>query len=329
MLVIRFFLVSVMVLAMLVYLRGWFQLRASSPNSISALQLGSFMAGVMSVGSAVSPPLAALDHRLLCMHMVQHLLMMTIGPPLILLGNPLLSFRHGLPLSFVRFVLGPFLHWTPTPRLGRFLDTPVFCWIIATAVLIGWHFPRSFDLAMHSESWHAIECASFLAAGVLFWMPVVLRWPSKAQCPRWSIPVYLFLATLPCDALSAFLTFCGRVVYPHYLHQHRPLSFSALQDQEAAGALMWVLVTFVYLIPAVAATIKILSLSGAYRQQESLKDGDDADGVAVPFVATQLNGAGINTATDPSLLILGRDRREALQFEVSELPVGSRCHDMP
>ena len=327
MLVIRFFLVSVMVLAMLVYLRGWFQLRASSPNSISALQLGSFMAGVMSVGSAVSPPLAALDHRRR-MHMVQHLLMMTIGPPRILLGNPLLSFRMTIELRSL--CAGPVSTLDSHSKAGEIFRTLLYSvGSLRRAVLIGWHFPRSFDLAMHSESWHAIECASFLAAGVLFWMPVVLRWPSKAQCPRWSIPVYLFLATLPCDALSAFLTFCGRVVYPHYLHQHRPLSFSALQDQEAAGALMWVLVTFVYLIPAVAATIKILSLSGAYRQQESLKDGDDADGVAVPFVATQLNGAGINTATDPSLLILGRDRREALQFEVSELPVGSRCHDMP
>jgi cytochrome c oxidase assembly factor CtaG len=245
----------------------------------------------MSIGLAVSPPLAALDHRLLCMHMVQHLLLMTIGPPLILLGNPLLSFRHGLPSSFVRIGLNRFLCRAPTHWLGRLLDKPLFCWLIATAVLIGWHFPQAFDLAMHSESWHAIEYASFLAAGVLFWIPVVRPWPSKAQWPQWSIPVYLFLATLPCDALSAFLTFCGRVVYPHYLHQQRLLHFSALQDQEAAGALMWVFVTFVYSIPAVAATINILSPSGAYRQQESPNDGDDADRVTVPsspHISTEL-----------------------------------------
>jgi putative membrane protein len=282
MLVIRFSLVSVMVLAVLVYLRGWFQLRTSSSNSISGLQLGSFTAGVMSVGSAVSLPLAALDHRLLCMHMVQHLLLMTIGAPLILLGNPFLSFRHGLPSSLVRIGLNRFLCWASIQRLGRFLDTPLFCWLIATAVLIGWHFPQSFDLAMHSESWHAIECASFVAAGVFFWIPVVRPWPSKAQWPQWSVPVYLFLATLPCDALSAYLSFCGRVVYPHYLHQQRLLNVSALQDQEAAGALMWVFVTFVYLVPAVAVTIKILSPSSAYGRQESPNDGDDADRVAVP-----------------------------------------------
>jgi cytochrome c oxidase assembly factor CtaG len=216
--------------------------------------------------------------------MVQHLLLMTIGPALILLGNPFLSIARGLPPSFVRSFLHPFLRWAPTQRLGRVLNEPVFCWLIATAVLLGWHLPRAFDLAMQSESWHAIECLSFFAAGLLFWMSVIRPWPMKARRPQWSIPVYLFLATLPCDALSAFLTFCGRVIYPHYLHLHQQrlfnvsaLNFSALQDQEAAGALMWVLVTFAYLIPAVIVTIQILSPSSARRQQETSNDGDNAE----------------------------------------------------
>jgi cytochrome c oxidase assembly factor CtaG len=67
------------------------------------------------------------------------------------------------------------------------------------------------------------------------------------------------LATLPCDALSAFLVFCDRVVYPSYLTAPRLFNISALQDQECAGALMWVCATFVYLIPAVVITIQILS----------------------------------------------------------------------
>jgi cytochrome c oxidase assembly factor CtaG len=289
--VIRLSFVSVLVLVPLLYLRGWFRLRTSSPNSISGWQLGVFMGGVISVGSAVNPPLAALDHRMLSMHMVQHLLLMTIGPPLILLGNPFLAFRCGVPSRFVPFVLYRFLRWAPTQSLSRFLNQPLFCWLVATAVLIGWHLPRAFDLAMQSESWHTTESVSFLAAGFLFWMPVTRPSRRNARWPQWSIPVYLFLATLPCDALSAFLTFCGRVVYPQYLHQQRSLNFSALQDQEAAGALMWVFVTFVYLIPAVVATIQILSPSSADSQQESSNDSDDADTAAVqpcPPVSAEL-----------------------------------------
>ncbi len=86
--------------------------------------------------------------------------------------------------------------------------------------------------------------------------------------PRWGVPLYLFLATLPCDALSAFLTFCGRVVYPHYLSAHRLFDISPLGDQECAGALMWVWVTFAYLIPAAAITIQLLSPQGRLRNAE-------------------------------------------------------------
>jgi cytochrome c oxidase assembly factor CtaG len=71
--------------------------------------------------------------------------------------------------------------------------------------------------------------------------------------------LYLFFATLPCDALSAFLTFCGRVIYPSYLSAPHPFPISALQDQEWAGVLMWVCITFIYMVPALALTIRILS----------------------------------------------------------------------
>jgi len=78
--------------------------------------------------------------------------------------------------------------------------------------------------------------------------------------------LYLFLATLPCDILSAFLVFCNRLVYPFYLASPQLFSKAPLQDQECAGALMWVWVTFAYLIPAVAITVQILSPSNTQSQ---------------------------------------------------------------
>ena len=77
--------------------------------------------------------------------------------------------------------------------------------------------------------------------------------------PRWRIPLYLFLATLPCDALSAFLAFCDRVVYSHYQTANQLFDLSPLSDQACAGALMWVCVTFAYLAPAAGVTIQLLS----------------------------------------------------------------------
>jgi putative membrane protein len=272
---------SILPLVALLYLRGWFQLRVTSSISISKWRLYMFMGGLVSIAAAVLPPLAGLDHRLLCMHMVQHFLLMTIAPPLILLGEPFLSFRRGLPSPFIRFVMDPVLGSKSTQQLAEFMCRPLTCWLIATAVLLGWHFPRAFDLVMQSETWHAIEKLSFLAAGLLFWMPVIRPWPSTAQWPQWSIPAYLFLATLPCDALSAFLTFCGRVVYPHYLHQQLPLNISPLEDQETAGAMMWVFVTFAYVIPAAVATIQLLSPSPTYFQPDPSDGSAGLEEVAV------------------------------------------------
>jgi putative membrane protein len=191
--------------------------------------------------------------------MAQHLILMTVAAPLILLGAPAITLLHGLPQRFAGRVLGPLLRSPLAKGFGRVISHPVFCWIAATATVIGWHGPALFDMAMRSERWHAVEHAWFFAAGILFWWPVVQPWPSLARWPRWSVPLYLFLATLPCDALSAFLAFCGRVVYPHYLSAHRLFDISPLADQECAGALMWVWVTFAYLGPAAFVTVQLLS----------------------------------------------------------------------
>ena len=246
-----------------VYLRGWSRLRSTIPSVISPWQLAAFMNGMFAVWIALGSPLRAFHHELLSIHMVDHVLLMAVAPPLILLGAPFRVFMHGLPQWFVRESLAGFLRWPPVQRLGRALGHPMFCWLAATVALIGWHVPAAFELGMRSDGWHEVEYTCFFGAGLLFWWPVIQPWPNVAQWPRWSIVLYLFFATLPCDALSAFLTFCDRVVYPCYLSGNRHFGISPLQDQEYAGALMWVCVTFVYLVPAVLITTQLLSTPSA------------------------------------------------------------------
>jgi len=257
-----------LVLAACVYARGWFRLRKAVPKTISIWQLSAFMSGLFSLWIALGSPLAALDHYLLSIHMVEHILLMTVAPPLMLLGAPVLAFLHGLPQRFVRRALDLFLRWPPVQGLGRILTHPVLCWLAAMVTLVGWHVPAVFALALKSHSWHEVEYACFFVTGLLFWWPVVQPWPSVARWPRWCIPLYLFLATLPCDALSAFLAFCDRVVYSSYLATPRHFDISSLQDQQCAGALMWACATFVYLIPAVLVTIQILSVDGSHPTQQ-------------------------------------------------------------
>jgi cytochrome c oxidase assembly factor CtaG len=244
-----------------VYWRGWLHLRKALPHTISAAQFAAFMSGLSVLWIAIGSPINALDDELLSFHMVQHLLLMAIAPPLILLGAPAMPLLHGLPQRFVRVLLGPLLRHPAVQRAGGVVTHPMFCLSAASFAVIAWHYPPLFELGLKSDWWHEVEHMCFLTTGILFWWPVVQPWPSVAHWPRWSTPLYLFLATLPCDALSAFLAFCDRVVYVSYSAMPHVLGTSPLEDQEFAGALMWVSVTFIYLAPAVIVTIQLLSPS--------------------------------------------------------------------
>ncbi len=241
------------------YLRGWLHFQSRCVNIIPTWRAECFLLGLFLIWLALGSPLAAFDETLLTVHMVQHLLLMTLAPPLILVGAPVMPLLHGLPQYFVRSVVGPLSRWSLMQRVGRVLCQPVFCWLAGTAALVGWHIPGAFTLGLQSEGWHVVEHACFLGSGFLFWWPVVQPWPSAPAPPKWSILLYLFLATLPCDILSAFLVFCDRVVYTVYLSTPKHFGISALADQQCAGALMWTCVTIVYLLAAAILTILLLS----------------------------------------------------------------------
>src|SRR5438309_5634850 len=129
---------------------------------MSGRRLAAFGGGLFSLWVAVGSPLALMDHFLLTAHMAQHLLLMTVAAPFILLGAPAITLPRGL--SRLR-------------AFGRLVTHPVFCWLVATAVVIGWHVPALFELGMRSARWHAFEQASFFVAGILFWWPVIRPLP--------------------------------------------------------------------------------------------------------------------------------------------------------
>jgi putative membrane protein len=255
-------------LAALVYAKGWHHLHRSFPSLIPTGRLAAFLTGLGSLWIAVGSPLEAFDDVSLSLHMVQHLLLMAVAPPLILLSAPSLPLLRGLP-RMIRAAAGQFLRWPPAQRLGRALTDPAVCWLAATVALIAWHIPAAFELALRSDSWHEIEHACFFATSLMFWWPVIQPFPSVARWPGWSIPLYLFLGTLPGGALGAFLTFCDRVLYPSYGSAPTIFHVSSLEDQVFAGALMWVFGTFVYTVPAVILTVRFLSGSIAANANEN------------------------------------------------------------
>ena len=257
-----FWVSGALIFASLVYLRGRLRLRRHEHehqhDKVEGWRAGSFVFGLFFVWIATASPLAALDHEMLTAHMVQHLLLMTLAPPLILLGMPRRPLAHGFPQRLLQAISRP-LRSGPMQQFASVLTHPAFCWFAAAATLVVWHVPSVFMLGLRSQMWHGIEQASFLATGLLFWSPVVQPSASASKWPESSMLLYLFLATLPCDILSGFLVFCDRVVYPVFLSSPRSFGLSALEDQQCAGALMWTCVTVVYFIAGSVFTARLLS----------------------------------------------------------------------
>jgi len=261
-------LLLILGLASIHYARGCRTLRAVSATNISTWRACSFFLGVFLIWVAVGSPLATYDHELLTVHMVQHLLLMTFAPALVLLGAPTMVLWKGLP-RFARTGLSIQFRKPPLQRVGRVLSHPAFCWIVCSATLLGWHIPSVFALGLQSDLWHVVGQASFLSAGFLFWWPVLQPWPSVSVWPRWTIVLYLFLATLPCDILSGFLAFSERIVYPIYLLAPRHFGMTVLDDQECAAALMWTCITIVYLVPSAILTTRLLGPQNSYAGEMS------------------------------------------------------------
>jgi cytochrome c oxidase assembly factor CtaG len=248
-----------LLVAGVVYLRGWRKLARLRAGRFPVWRLAAFQAGLAAVWVAVASPLDAFSGLLLTAHMAQHLLLMVAAPPLLLLGSPLLPILRGLPRTFVREGLGPFLAWPALQRFARALTHPVVGLSAMAAAMWGWHIPAAYELALAVPGWHEIEHATFLAASILFWWPVVRPWPTRAYWPAWTIPLYLLAGDLQNTALAAMLTFSDRVIYPTYAAAPRLFGLTALEDQALAGVLMWVPGSLAFLVPAAVIAARLLS----------------------------------------------------------------------
>jgi cytochrome c oxidase assembly factor CtaG/ferredoxin len=248
------------------YARGWFQLHRRAPDRFGFSQLAAFLAGLIIIVCALLSPLDAFAGWLLTVHMIQHLLLMMVAPPLILWGTPYLPLLSGLPRNLSINGIGPFLSSRVLRRVAHFISHPVFCWSAFISVNVGWHVPVMYELALRSPAWHRFEHFSFLSTALLFWLPIIQPHPWVARTPRWMILPYLILADFQNTALSAFLIFYERVVYPTYATVPRITDLTPLADQAAAGALMWVASSVFFLVPLGVITIELMSTRRAIRR---------------------------------------------------------------
>jgi putative membrane protein len=248
-----------LVAAGLVYVRGWLALRRSRPETLPVWRLMSFLAGILAIFVAVSSPLDTFSETLLFMHMAQHFVLMSIAPPLIVLGAPVVPMLRGLPRWCIGRILGPIIRMRGLQFAGRYLSMPAHAWLLMNAAYIGWHIPAAYEFALSSETWHNVEHACFLFTGILFWWPVIRPWPSHQRPMQLTAVPYLLGADLVNTGLSAFLCFSGTLIYPSYASVERPLPISPLNDQISAGSFMWVFGSLVFLIPVATIIMQVLS----------------------------------------------------------------------
>ena len=167
------------------------------------------------------------DYYLFSAHMVQHLLLTLVAPPLLVMGTP-------------GWMLRPALAWRGVGPVARFLTKPAHAFVIFNVVLAGWHLPPAYNLAMAQHDVHIVEHLMFMIAAVLMWWPILSPLP---ELPRLAYPaqmLYLFLLSIPMSLVAVCIGYSGRVLYPAYASAPRLWGITPLQDQLIGALIMWV-----------------------------------------------------------------------------------------
>jgi putative membrane protein len=201
-----------------------------------------FYAGLVAAVVATQPPLDGLADRSFSAHMVQHLLLQAVAPPLLVLGAPWLPVWRMLP-SRGRRRLGRWLASSrgavPLHVLARTLGRPPVAWLFFLGAVALSHLPRIFDLALRDPLFHEAEHALFLGLGLLFWSRALDSPPFRARLRPPQAALY-FATAIAAESLLALAILQARspLYRPYAAEGHRPGGLTAIADQQLGGAVM-------------------------------------------------------------------------------------------
>ncbi len=289
----------------IVYLRGWQFARVTRPRELPIWRALCFFTGLLTLWLALASPLDALDPFLLVAHMTQHLLLMSIAPPLLLLGNPLVPLLRGLPRSLVRDELAPWMSSRALRWLQKLLTSPALGWISMDLAVVLWHLPAAYELGLRSNFWHQMEHACFFFTSLAFWWYVVRPWPNRIRSSRWLIIPYVALAHMVLFFVGLVIALSKRVVYPSYAEVPRLFGISALTDQALAGGEMILAGLVVTVVAVVPIMLQLLS-----DQPQSVQ----TTAPAAASVGTPAPAFDLLHAPAAGTLLRSRFGRRALQF---------------
>ena len=200
-------------------------------------QILSFFAGLLLLLGSLTGPLHDLsDYYLFSAHMIQHLLLAFAMPPLLLYGTP-------------GWMIEPLLRPPLIRRLGRRLTRPSGAFACFNLVLVAWHLPPLYNLAMDHHGVHIVQHLMIMVVSVILWWPVL---SPSAELPRAPYPVqmlYLFVVGLPMVVVSIFISMADTVLYPYYAAAPRIWTLlTPHADQHLGGLIMWIPGGLVFLV---------------------------------------------------------------------------------
>jgi putative membrane protein len=199
-----------------------------------------FIAGLVTIVLALDSPIDGYADQLFWVHMLQHVLLLTVAPPLILLGRPWPRMWRALPLD-LRTTVGRTIARGRLAAPLRALARPGAAWLLFNVTIVAWHIPAAYQATLRSNSIHQLEHAMFFFCGLLFWARVIDPGPLR---PRLVWPVrigYVVGAMVVGWGLAIALVLAPEPLYAHYAAlAHRPGGISALTDQQLAAGIMWV-----------------------------------------------------------------------------------------
>lgn len=203
-----------------------------------------FYAGIATVLVALDSPVDVWSDTLFTAHMVQHVLLLVVAPPLIVFSAPWNRIWRPLPLGFRRTVArAVVLHprARPVRWFGHTLMRPAVATAIFCANLLVWHVPALFDSTLTSQAVHDLEHTLFLGTGILLWLQLLDSPPVRTHVTEVWRAAIATVGMLAGWVVAVVLAFAPSVLYTPYLHvTGRPWQLSALGDQQIAAGVMWV-----------------------------------------------------------------------------------------
>lgn len=224
----------------------WLGGRGIPPSRSAARRwrMAAFLAGLATIVVALASPLDGWADKLQWAHMLQHVLLLLVAPPLLALARPWNRMWRGLPLDLRRGVAHEVTQgrWSAgLRRTARFLGDPVPSWLLFSVTLAVWHIPFAYDATLSSPVVHAAEHALFFGTGLLFWTRVIDSPPWRSPLADGARAVYLASAMVIGWLLAIVLALSTSPLYaPYAAEASRPGGITALADQQLAAGVMWV-----------------------------------------------------------------------------------------